>query len=45
MHIGIIGAGLPESQWVQSKLGRPVVKAFNTIRPAGPDGRDPGADR
>jgi hypothetical protein len=26
---------IPElSQWVQSQLGHPVVKAFNTIRPA-----------
>jgi 8-hydroxy-5-deazaflavin:NADPH oxidoreductase len=32
-HIGAIDAGLPESQWVQSRLGHPVVKAFNTIRP------------
>jgi hypothetical protein len=33
-HIGAIDAGLPESQWVQSQLRHPVVKAFNTIRPA-----------
>ena len=33
-HIGAIEDGLPESQWVQSQLGHPVVKAFNTIRPA-----------
>src|SRR5580704_9568907 len=33
-HINAIDAGLPESQWVQSQLGHPVVKAFNTIRPA-----------
>jgi len=33
-HIDAIDAGLPESQWVQAQLGRPVVKAFNTIRPA-----------
>ena len=33
-QIDIIDAGLPESQWVQSQLGHPVVKAFNTIRPA-----------
>jgi hypothetical protein len=33
-HIDDIDAGLPESQWVQSQLRRPVVKAFNTIRPA-----------
>ena len=33
-HIEAIDAGLPESQWVQSQLGHPVVKAFNTIRPA-----------
>jgi hypothetical protein len=33
-HIDAIDAGLPESQWVQSQLHHPVVKAFNTIRPA-----------
>jgi hypothetical protein len=33
-HIDAIDAGLPESQWVQAQLGHPVVKAFNTIRPA-----------
>jgi hypothetical protein len=33
-HINAIDAGLPESQWVQSQLRHPVVKAFNTIRPA-----------
>lgn len=33
-HISAIDAGLPESQWVQAQLRRPVVKAFNTIRPA-----------
>jgi hypothetical protein len=33
-HIGAIDAGLPESQWVQSQLRHPVIKAFNTIRPA-----------
>lgn len=33
-HIDAIDAGLPESQWVQSQLCHPVVKAFNTIRPA-----------
>jgi len=33
-HIDPIDAGLPESQWVQSQLRHPVVKAFNTIRPA-----------
>jgi 8-hydroxy-5-deazaflavin:NADPH oxidoreductase len=32
-HIDAIDAGQPESQWVQAQLGRPVVKAFNTIRP------------
>lgn len=32
--IGAIDVGLPESQWVQAQLGHPVVKAFNTIRPA-----------
>jgi len=43
-----IEAGLPESVWVSRKLGRPVVKAFNSIsftslaeagRPAGDPGR------
>jgi predicted dinucleotide-binding enzyme len=34
-HIDAIDAGLPESEWVQSQLGHPVVKAFNTIRPSG----------
>jgi predicted dinucleotide-binding enzyme len=33
-HIGAIDSGLPESQWVQSQLRHPVVKAFNTIGPA-----------
>jgi hypothetical protein len=33
-RIDAIDAGLPESQWVQSQLHHPVVKAFNTIRPA-----------
>jgi predicted dinucleotide-binding enzyme len=33
-HIDAIDAGLPESQWVQSQLRHPVIKAFNTIRPA-----------
>ena len=33
-HIDDIDADLPESLWVQSWRGRPVVKAFNTIRPA-----------
>jgi predicted dinucleotide-binding enzyme len=33
-QIDAIDAGLPESQWVQSQLRHPVVKAFNTIRPA-----------
>jgi predicted dinucleotide-binding enzyme len=33
-RIDAIDAGLAESQWVQSQLRHPVVKAFNTIRPA-----------
>jgi hypothetical protein len=33
-HIDAIDAGLPESQWAQAQLRHPVVKAFNTIRPA-----------
>jgi 8-hydroxy-5-deazaflavin:NADPH oxidoreductase len=43
-----IEAGMPESRWVEQQLGRPVVKAFNTIfarhllelgEPAGTPGR------
>lgn len=30
-RIAEIEAGLPESRWVERKLGRPVVKAFNNI--------------
>jgi predicted dinucleotide-binding enzyme len=30
-RIAEIEAGLPESRWVEKQLGRPVVKAFNTI--------------
>jgi predicted dinucleotide-binding enzyme len=30
-RIDAIEAGTPESQWVADQLGRPVVKAFNTI--------------
>jgi 8-hydroxy-5-deazaflavin:NADPH oxidoreductase len=26
-----IEAGMPESQWVQQQIGRPVIKAFNTM--------------
>jgi 8-hydroxy-5-deazaflavin:NADPH oxidoreductase len=46
--IAAIEAGMPDSQWVSGQLGRPVVKAFNTIhaqhlldrgRPAGTPGR------
>lgn len=33
-RIEAIDAGLPESGWVQSQLRHPVVKAFNTMRPA-----------
>jgi 8-hydroxy-5-deazaflavin:NADPH oxidoreductase len=33
-RIEAIEAGLPESEWVQSQLRHPVIKAFNTIRPA-----------
>jgi len=29
--IGEIDAGLPESQWVARRIGRPVIKAFNNI--------------
>ena len=47
-RIDAIEAGMPESAWVAQRLGRPVVKAFNTIyaqhlleggRPAGTPGR------
>ncbi len=47
-RIAAIESGTPESRWVQQQLGRPVVKAFNTIRaqhllelgkPAGTPGR------
>ena len=43
-----IEAGLPESRWVEGRLGRPVIKVFNTIywaeiealaKPAGKPGR------
>ncbi|MDQ0010568.1 putative dinucleotide-binding enzyme [Luteibacter jiangsuensis] len=30
-RIGPIEEGVPESQWVSDRLGRPVVKAFNNI--------------
>ncbi|WP_049622316.1 NADPH-dependent F420 reductase [Frateuria defendens] len=47
-RIAGIESGLPESRWVEQQLGRPVVKAFNSIyansldqkgRPAGTPGR------
>jgi hypothetical protein len=47
-RIAEIEAGMPESRWVETQLGRPVVKAFNTMnykhllelgRPAGTPGR------
>ena len=46
--IDAIEAGLPESQWVSGQIGRPVIKAFNSIiapslaedgRPAGDPAR------
>ena len=46
--IAAIENGMPESQWVAQQLGKPVVKAFNTMlanslgtkgKPAGEDGR------
>lgn len=46
--IAAIENGLPESRWVETQLGRPVLKAFNTInwrnllsdgKPAGTPGR------
>jgi 8-hydroxy-5-deazaflavin:NADPH oxidoreductase len=30
-RIEAIEAGLPESQWVEQQLGRPVIKTFNNI--------------
>lgn len=30
-RIDAIEAGMPESRWVEQQLGRPVIKAFNTI--------------
>src|SRR5262245_13045046 len=47
-RIEAIEAGMPESRWVEQQLGRPVIKAFNTIyarhllelgRPKGSPGR------
>ncbi len=47
-RIDEIEAGMQESRWVETRLGRPVVKAFNTMnykhllelgRPAGTPGR------
>lgn len=47
-RIDDIEAGLPESRWVEQRLGRPVVKVFNSIlathlqengKPAGAEGR------
>jgi predicted dinucleotide-binding enzyme len=47
-RIAEIEAGMPESRWVESQVGRPVIKAFNNIRardlmeggkPAGSPGR------
>lgn len=33
--IASIEAGMPESQWVAAQLGRPVIKAFNSIMAPG----------
>lgn len=30
-HIEAIDRGMPDSQWVAQQIGRPVIKAFNTI--------------
>jgi 8-hydroxy-5-deazaflavin:NADPH oxidoreductase len=47
-RIEAIEAGMPESRWVERELGRPVIKAFNTLyaehlleraEPAGTPGR------
>jgi 8-hydroxy-5-deazaflavin:NADPH oxidoreductase len=47
-RIEAIEAGMPESRWVEKRLGRPVIKAFNNIyaahllergKPAGSPGR------
>jgi predicted dinucleotide-binding enzyme len=42
--IPAIEAGLPESQWVEDQVGRPVIKAFNSIlaQSLAEKGRDPG---
>lgn len=43
-RIAAIEEGMPESIWVQSRLGRPVIKAFNNIAAANllQAGRPPG---
>lgn len=43
-RIDAIEAGMPESCWVEEQLGRPVVKAFNTINysPLGESGQPAG---
>jgi 8-hydroxy-5-deazaflavin:NADPH oxidoreductase len=42
--IDVIEAGLPESQWVADQIGRPVIKAFNSIisMSLAENGRPPG---
>jgi len=30
-HIADVDAGMPESVWISHKIGRPVVKAFNSV--------------
>ena len=43
-HIAEIEDGTPESQWVSQQLGRPVVKAFNTMHAKHLMERGRGAD-
>jgi predicted dinucleotide-binding enzyme len=45
--IPAIEAGLPESQWVAEQVGRPVIKAFNSIlaQSLAEKGQEPGDPR
>jgi predicted dinucleotide-binding enzyme len=44
-RIAAIEDGTPESQWVSQQLGRPVVKAFNTMQATNLMERGKGADQ
>ena len=44
-RIAAIEDGMPESQWVSQQLGRPVVKAFNTMHAKDLMERGKGADQ